>query len=260
MVLQGTCIGNLGGFGHSLFQYAYLKHRALLLGSTCRVETPADWIGRKIWVEAGRDDIVSNKLYSRPAFDSVVLHGQHNLDLCGFYQRSCHTREYTTEWLRELLVLQDEWKALSKEIVGSTDYVACHVRRGDMEKYLSYDYLIIDEESYLSKIDELGLSGCEIRWVCEPGTKLTSNRERWVSDKEDPDDPILSWLPDFLCLIGSRVLLRANSAFSFWAGVLHTGECVFSPRVGNLAGKGKVFFDECNKNRLMSRWDEFNWA
>lgn len=260
MVMQSTCVGRLGGFGHSMFQYAYLRYNTMLLGCDCRVETHADWVGRRVWTVAGTDDVTGSKLYPRPEFDSVIRAGQHNIDLCGFYQRSIHTDGYTTEWLRELFILGKEWEKLNDEIVGSSNYVACHVRRGDMARYLSYDYRIIDVESYEEKIQELGLGDCEIRWVCEPGTYLGSGRQRWVCDKEDADDTILSWLPDFLCLMGSRVLLRANSAFGFWAGVLHTGECVFSPNVGGLVGKGKVTFDENNKNRLMSRWDEFNWA
>lgn len=260
MVLQGTCIGNLGGFGHSMFEYAYLRHRASQVGCTCRVETPADWVGRQVWIEAGRDDVVGNRLYPRPEFDSMHIPGQYDIDLCGFYQRAFHTNGYCNDWLRRLFVLSDEWKELFQEVVGSSNYVACHVRRGDTEKYLSHDYMIIDLESYMIKLYQIGLADCEIRWVCEPGTKLGNSRERWVSDKENPDDPIMGWLPDFLCLMGSRVLLRANSAFSFWAGVLHKGECVFSPRVEGMVGKGKVNFDESNKHRLMSRWDDFTWA
>ena len=65
-----------------------------------------------------------------------------------------------------------------------------------------------------------------------------------------PED--LSFLPDFYRLVNASVLLRANSTFSFLAGLLNTG-IVLSPRIDGLVG-GKehddVNFEVGNHCRL----------
>jgi hypothetical protein len=257
MRVQCIGLGSLGGWGHSLFQYVFLKHYALVNGLS--PEIPLGWAGRSVLAGAAMDEVIGEELYRRYPFDTLPDQPDTNIDLWGYWQRAEHMAGYDLKCIRDMLRLSDEYTQMYRDIQGMGNYVACHVRRGDIARYQSDLYRIVSVDSYNRALDEFGLSDYEIRWITAPDVKLDGVL-RWRSNHEIPNHSILSWLPDFLCLIGSRVLLRANSAFSFWAGVLHQGEAVYSPCVGGSTGYGDSTFEESNKNRLMSRWEDFAWA
>ena len=50
---------------------------------------------------------------------------------------------------------------------------------------------------------------------------------------------------DFLILLNSQTLIRSNSTFSYWAGLLGEGK-VFSPNVKGKIGLNKVNFVDNN--------------
>jgi hypothetical protein len=110
---------------------------------------------------------------------------------------------YDLKCIRDMLRLSDEYTQMYRDIQGMGNYVACHVRRGDIARYQSDLYRIVSVDSYNRALDEFGLSDYEIRWITAPDVKLDGVL-RWRSNHEIPNHSILSWLPDFLCLIGSR--------------------------------------------------------
>lgn len=109
-------------------------------------------------------------------------------------------------------------------------------------------------------MEEANKENLEIRWVYEKDIPDWPEK-RFKSDLENPDDKIMSWLPDFFTLINSEILIRANSTFSYWAGMFHKGKSIYSPRVNGITGDNQfVKFENNNKCRVQStcfEWDDF---
>jgi hypothetical protein len=105
--------------------------------------------------------------------------------------------------------------------------VIAHVRRGD---FGGYGYPLVSLSSYEGAIAEYRLNAhlkenfevfCLVSELCPRIAHALPSA--------------LSFLPDFLMLANAPVLLRANSSFSWLAGLLSTGR-VFSPVIDGLEG------------------------
>ena len=112
---------------------------------------------------------------------------------------------------------------LSLMEIFKPDEVLAHRRIGD---YPGAGFPVVSLDSYIKCAVKFGYDPEKIWWITE----------------ENPTDHVmlrgdLGFLPDFIRMMRSKVLLRGNSTFSYWAGVL--GDCkVYSPLIKgrNLAG------------------------
>jgi len=122
-------------------------------------------------------------------------------------------------------------------------YDAAHLRRGDVSNPVYnrtnvQGYSVISKDSYLKAFKKYGFDPAEIEWVSDDYQK------QWHKGREDTlrggwtypvgseylgQDLIFDWLPDFLKLYFARTIFRANSYFSWWAGLLSPGAKVYSP-------------------------------
>jgi hypothetical protein len=106
-------------------------------------------------------------------------------------------------------------------------YVAAHLRRGD---YVGHPlYCTVSEASYLRAAEGLGLRIDE--WA----------RQDHPRPVPAGVDPSFSFLVDWLCLLRSSTLLRANSTFSWWAAALGDAD-VYAPVVEDRVGEHTVEF------------------
>ncbi len=113
-----------------------------------------------------------------------------------------------------------------------------HIRRGD---FTGYGYPVVSEEAFDS--------ACRYYFGCIEGLSFVSEEHPSKCDGI-PDD--LSFLPDFYRLMRAPTLMRANSSFSFVAGLLGNG-IVLSPRIDGLTGgveHDNVKFEAGNHCRL----------
>jgi hypothetical protein len=81
MRVQCIGLGSLGGWGHSLFQYVFLKHYALVNGLS--PEIPLGWAGRSVLAGAAMDEVIGEELYRRYPFDTLPDQPDTNIDLWG---------------------------------------------------------------------------------------------------------------------------------------------------------------------------------
>lgn len=225
-IIQISCLGKFGRFGNQLFQYCFAK--ALAEKHDCQLEVPKDWIGRKIFE-------ISDQPIRRPLqrVFTEVDPDQINIDLMGYYQHQealdMYSREDVLRWLK--------FKApIANMFPKRRNYIAAHVRRGDYVKKFSNIYCCIKDESYIDACDKFGLDSSELIWVRE--------------DKPTASGPALKkqglgFLPDFFKLVNADHMLRANSTFSWWAGVFSEGK-VYSPLVEQHTGWSDVDFTEGN--------------
>lgn len=229
-------LGGIGRFGNQCFLYMAAKAYALRYG--CDLHC-SDWIGRKIFVNA-TEPFVTNRELPQTLLDSDAVNrglamdrffGRTDIDLRLYGQHQIYLDLYTRKQCREWLQLRPEYEALSKP----HNQTVAHLRRGDFVDNQSFSrwYCEVSEQSYEDAMDDFKIP--------RPMVKV---QEGW---RPPPDNlpSELSWLADFLFMRDAPHLLRANSTFSFWAGVLGHGK-VYSPLVEDKAGLWDVRFVEGN--------------
>lgn len=209
----------LGRWGNQLFQYAAAKAYAQKIGA--RFECPAEWIGRKVFQ---LDDAVYScnlQEVGEPLITGEI--GRTNLRACGYFQSQVWASMMSRAELQRWFQLRPEWYQPRPH----PWYIACHLRRGD---YVGHQlYCVVSRGSYERAIQKYGLGG-PVVWVSDeaPGKASAGPHE-------------LGFVPDFVTLMMSDVLLRANSSFSWWAAVLSHAD-VYAPVVEELTGERDVEF------------------
>lgn len=218
-VIQISCLGSKGRFGHQLFQYAFAKKYAQV--NNCELQVPKEWIGRTLFTNVQEPPIdpslklpvlQDTELYTKPSSWKKV-----NVDLSGYFQDAKATLFLSRKECREWYKLKPEIDA--KVTRSSKLSVVAHLRRGD---YVSKDrstQAIITRESVYAGILAHGYPPTGIRWM--------SDGEIGVHDIRFP--PAYDFIGDFIVMLRAKALFRANSSFSYWAGVLIENGKVYSP-------------------------------
>jgi hypothetical protein len=168
--------------------------------------------------------------------------GEVNVDLFGYFQKAECLSILSRAQLRHWLQIRPEWEAEVQ--FPRMPYVAAHLRRGDYVSRYSSVYCVVSRESYIRACEQFALDVTQLTWVSE----------------ETPHpfpDLQLEFLSDFLILKHAAVLLRSNSTFSFWAGVLSDGR-VFSPIVDGLRGEHDVPFVPGNRPKCVDICDDLD--
>ena len=224
-------LGKFVRFGNQIFQYAASKKIAKMYD--CELEVPQEWIGRKIWEIPEKP--LQEPFLPKYRFNSFGLHCV-NHDLWGNYQYQNIIGKISKKELKEWFVLKKEWK---DKFPKNEYYAAAHVRRGDYVDKWSNIFCVISENSYLKACDKFNINKNELAWVRENEPTI---------DKDIPED--ISFLPDFMKLLNSSILLRANSTFSWWAATLGDAK-VYSPLVEDKIGYQDVEFVCGNYPRMV---------
>lgn len=194
-----------------LFAYAYAKKH----GMTFECE---EWIGERIWdlPPYGRPSTRCfprvNELTITPT--DCEYRGYAQMQSCMIY-----TKREAQSWLHfnrgiEKLCIEADYPHRPPRIV-------CHFRRGD---YFGYGYPVVAKEGYLAALDKFGFEFGDTAFLSDD----FPSRHGAL-----PDD--LSFVADFHRMVKAPTLLRANSSFSWLAGLLSNG-IVLSPRIDGLAG------------------------
>jgi hypothetical protein len=231
-IVQCSCLGNFGRLGNQFFQYAFAKAYSLKYNAI--LEIPNNWIGRKLF---NINDPSISKSLSKTELD-IIPWGNVNIDLFGYFQfKDCYNL-YSQQEVKTWFKFKDKWLNLFPK---KESYIACHLRRGDYEDTYSGIYCIITQKSYILACKKFNLDINKVIWVSEENKK--NNIE---CDKEN-----IPFLPDFMTLYNADILIRANSCFSLWAGILSDKE-VYSPIVVGKTGSHDVEFVKGNEEMIVS--------
>lgn len=230
--IQISCLGHFGRLGNQLFQYAFAKAYARKYDAV--LEIPANWIGRKLFNV--NDPPIQGKL---PKTSIDVVHwGKTNIDLFGYFQfKECYDL-YSKEDIRKWFKFRDKWLRMFPK---NSSYIACHIRRGDYESKYSTVYCLISKNSYIEACKKFDLDINKVVWVSE---------ENKIVNKLCEEQSV-GFLPDFMLLYNADILLRANSCFSLWAGLL-SGNEVYSPIVAGKIGLNDVEFVKGNEELILN--------
>jgi hypothetical protein len=121
-------------------------------------------------------------------------------------------------------------------------YDVAHLRRDDISD-AAYNrthvqgYSVISMDAYFKAFEKFGYSPDAIEWVSDDytGQWHVQRKRRYEADWSYPSGSeylpglVFDWLDDFLKLYFARTIFRANSSFSWWAGLLSPTAKVFSP-------------------------------
>jgi hypothetical protein len=121
-------------------------------------------------------------------------------------------------------------------------YDVAHLRRDDISD-AEYNrthvqgYSVISMDAYYRAFEKFGYAADEIEWVSDDYTgKWHVGRKRryaggwrYPTGSEYVRGMVFDWLDDFLKLYFARTIFRANSSFSWWAGLLSPTAKVYSP-------------------------------
>ena len=235
MILTCKTMGCGGRFGNQMFALATGLGLARKLG--VQLQIPADWIGRKIFkinlpgiedkhaVQAPLDFLPTEKEFS--SFDRI--------DLYGYFQYQEAMNLYSRKDILEWFPFQ-EW--VLKKFPKSNKPIIEHIRRGD---YVSQPmrYCSISDESYSRLESSRG-------WNLDHIHKIT---EENPTKDQFCENISIGFLPDFMLMVNSNILVRSNSTFSFWGGVFSKGE-VWAPLVEDKIGWQTVEFTKGNWPRF----------
>lgn len=221
-----SCLGTMGRFGNQLFQYAAARKFAQLSNSV--LLTP-EWVGERLFENVSHPR--PRNLHRYPS--DVIPWGRTNLDLYGYFQFDESVSRLSRRELREWFKFKNEWTERFPK--KRPFYVAAHLRRGDYTTQHAVHYCTVTEKSYIDACKTYGISEADVIWVREDAPEIDPELE----------SKGLGYLPDFFTLLNADIILRANSTFSWWAGVLGNAK-TYSPIVGSLVGSHDVPFVEGN--------------
>lgn len=219
-----------GRFGNKAMQWLFARSIAERCGADFRCD---DWEGNRIFAPAvpgyfgptlprvNEIGLLQWSLLPREAQCDIEFRGYAQMQSCMTY-----TKRQAQEWLR----ISPEWTPALDRIMGHycpNDAIVAHHRLGD---FIGYSYPVVSRLSYNQAAMHYFGFGRQIEFVSE---------EAPLPHPGIPDD--LSFLPDFYRLMKAPTLMRANSTFSFVAGLLGNG-LVLSPWIDGL--KGGVEHDE----------------
>lgn len=255
--VQISCLGKLGRFGNSLYQYAFARAYAEEHGAILETN---DWIGRKLFENINEPII---KTFLPRTSKGGIPWGRTGFDLYGYYQSQECLNIMNASKVREWYTFKDKWHKLfpyknatcgrhgwdTAILGGKVDYrpVVAYLRRGDyVAKYKNY-YCIVGKQSYKKAFLKFGIDPTKVYWI--------------TGETEDPLCPEAKaigaeYLPNFFILMNSDHFFRANSTFCLWAGFLGKGR-VYGPVVGDLVGERQVDFVQGNHPRIAGKAVEF---
>lgn len=201
-------------FGNQLSRYAYARAYAEKIGAELQT-TP--WIGQKIFRLTERPP--EAEYPKRYDMDIEKWDGETAIELTGWglHQKTLlYTRAQAREWFTFQTRIEE---ALAR--VPHHD-LAAHLRHGDFVTMA--DYVAVSRVSYMKACRDFNLPVENLVFVSEDRPAILPVLEQAG----------MGFLVDFVRLMRAKILLRANSTFSWWSSVLGENQRVFSPKLNEV--------------------------
>jgi hypothetical protein len=220
------------GFFNRVSQYAFARAYAEKHG--CQLQTNR-WMGQKVFLID--DPPIEKPLPVREEYEIDKWMGETGIRITGWAQ---HQRAllYGQADVKRWFTFRPEILELLKPVPHFP--IAAHLRRGD---YLGHNnFITISETSYLEACDRFGVDRNALKFICEEYPIIVPGFEPSEKDHTRGGDEAitgLGFLPDFYALMQADILFRANSSFSYWAGVLGNHKRIFSPDLKGVSKTGE---------------------
>lgn len=204
----------LGRFGNCCFQYAFARAFCERNGLELRTDP---WPGEQIF-DIKHEPCVGN-LPRKEEFS--IRDGDADISYRSYSQQQKCIDYYSVSDCRSWFKFSERAKQIGDAmLLDIQNKAVAHQRRGD---YIPLGYPCPSKESYLRAALIFGVDPHDITFI--------GDEQQWGG----LSDPAIDFLPDFYRMCKTANLFRANSSFSFWAGVLNEGR-VFAPVIDGLTG------------------------
>jgi hypothetical protein len=190
----------MGRFGNMAMQYLAARSLAELCGLELRVPR---WPGERIF---------QIKPTSEPDYSGEYVGG---------YFQNQESAIYTTSNVRAWFRFQPWVEQAFGHLKPKPEQIVAHFRAGD---FSGYGYPVVSLQSYYNACEKFNMDSDAMCFVSDEFPSVVEGVE-----------PDLQFVADFYIMCRAATLLRANSTFSWLAGVLNIGR-VFSPRIDGLRG------------------------
>jgi len=209
--------------GNQLFIYAFARAYAEKHGFEFRCEP---WMGERIFQLNDLPFLAG--MTNRSDVELDKWDGESNITINGYAQRQpCLI--YSRADARRYFQFRPEIQALLNRV--PTFEMCGHLRHGD---YLGVPgFVAIKHESYCKACSDYGFNPDDLHFVSQENACVIPELTTMG----------LGFLPDFYQLMKAKILFRANSTFSWWAGTLGNAERIFSPNVEGILGSDGVLRD-----------------
>ena len=220
------------GFGNRLGQYAFARAYAEKHG--CQLQTNR-WMGQKIFQID--DPPIERELPQYGMEEFEQWDGATDIQLAGWGQHQKNLI-YSRADARRYFTFRPEILELLKPVPHLE--IAAHLRWADFLAIPEAGFIAISKASYYLACDQFHLNKDKLTFIAEESPLVVPAIEpgQWLFPHSEhhtrgTDDRITSmgFLPDFYAMITADVLLRANSTFSLWAGILGHHKRIFSPNL-----------------------------
>jgi hypothetical protein len=250
-IIQFTQLGNFGRFGNQMFQYAFARAYAEKYNAI--LETP-NWIGEKIFNIENRP---ISKVLPRTELD-IIPWGEVNIDLFGYFQKKECFDILVEKTLREWFTFKNIWMPY----LQSSQEVVAHIRAGDYASTLFNIFCVLEKKQFVRACKQFNIV-TDITWSSEENPLILNDLNHITYSQQTNSmygkvcypDMGISFLGDFFRMINSKILLRSNSSFSFWAGFFQNKE-VYSPQINGLCGIIDVNFVKGNHSAICNVTDD----
>ncbi len=180
-----------------------------------------EWVGEKIFDLPQYDRPTPAYLPRLSELDLAKSSPDESFEFRGYAQTQFCADHYTKRDAQKLFGFKPEIVRVCARTRPINESIVIHRRIGDMA---GYGYPLISWLSYVRACVEYGL---------DVSSAVVLSEENPTPHTDLPDE--LSFVPDFYRMKHARTLLRANSTFSFVAGLLGNG-LTLSPVVDGLEG------------------------
>ena len=217
----------IGRFGNQLFSYAFARGYAEHHGYDFQCTS---WLGQQVFVL--EDAPITTK--GLRSANELTANGEGDLHF-HTYGQSQKALFYTRSQARKWFQVHSN---ILESLPDRRDAFVAHWRSGD---YKGYHYPVVSRKSIYRACDQQGF---DVSRLCIISDEWPTQDNRYKGS--------MDFLPDWIRLLRAEILFRANSSFSWWAGVLGNAKRIFSPVIDGLEG-GKehdVEFVEGNYPRL----------
>lgn len=228
--LECTCLGKLGRFGNSLFQFCFAYQ--LAENFNCDLAINSDWEGINFFPNIAnntRIKLTDKQELPDTSFNEIPSITGYNLK--GFYQYPEHLKLLNQKSIRKWLTLPDY---IIKNEYLKFDVVA-HLRQEDLIG--DPRNCLISKASYIPLI-----------------TAIKNRFPKYTFCFIEQDKSHNHYLIDFSIMSMSKILIRSNSTLAYFAGIINRNinhnAFTFSPNIIGKSGLNDVDFEPYNWNQI----------
>ena len=253
-----------GGLGNKLFVYAFARAYAERYGFELHVDGCYPHLPWQRIFSGIDHPSIERELPARESFKLEEWEGDGDIMITGYCQHQKNLI-YTRHQVREWFQLKPEMLELVKAVPAME--IIANLRLGEY-CYACNPFIWIDWRAYIDCCGYYGLPTQTLYF--QDGNEHYRIPEipiekPWVELTGEERERSIDYLPDLALLMRTKILLRSNSTFAWWAATLGNNQRVFCPDVAKVNAADGIInghrvqqwvpFVEGNHTPMVTGWE-----